>query len=152
ACNPAGVHSENSDYRSFPLAADINICEVQLAIETATGAGGTQPVTVNPYTGAGAFPGTFPASYTLLATAPLSVPDQAATIFQAPIAGLALAGSNLVVEVLTPDGDPAGNSFFIGSNAAGESAPSFLRAPDCGITAPTTTGTVGFPQMQIVMN
>ncbi len=151
SCNAGGLHAENSYYRSFPLSADINVCEVQFGIETAAGATGSQPVTVKLYTGTGAFPGSF-GSYTQIATTALSVPDQAATIFPAAISGLATAGSNLVVEVLTPDGQAAGNSFFIGSNAGGESAPSYLRAPDCGITTPATAASIGFPGMNIVMN
>ena len=152
SCNAGGLHSDNSYFRSFPLAADINVCEVQFGIETATGASGTQPVTVNLYSGTGAFPGTFPGSYTQIGTASLNVPDQAATIFPATVSGLATAGSNLVVEVFTPDGQTAGNSFFIGSNASGESAPSYLQAADCGVTSPATTGSIGFPGMNIVMN
>ena len=151
SCNAGGLHTDNSYYRSFPLSADINVCEVQFGIETAAGAGGTQPVTVNLYTGTGAFPGTF-GSYTQIASSAISVPDQAASIFPAAISGLATAGSNLVVEVFTPDGQTAGNSFFIGSNAAGETAPSYLAAAGCGLTAPATTASIGFPQMQIVMN
>lgn len=151
SCNAGGLHTNNSYYRSFPLAADINVCEVQFGVETAVGATGSQPVTVNLYTGTGAFPGTF-GSYTQIASNALSVPDQAASIFPAPISALATAGSNLVVEVFTPEGQTAGNSFFIGSNADGESAPSYLMAADCGLTAPATTASIGFPQMQIVMN
>ncbi len=151
SCNAGGVHRDNSYYRSFPLTADINVCEVQFGIETATGATGSQPVTVNLYSGSGAFPGAF-GSYTQISSLGFNVPDQAATIFPASISGLALAGSNLVVEVLTPDGQPDGNSFFIGSNAGGESAPSYLRAPDCGAAAPVTVASLGFPDMHIVMN
>jgi hypothetical protein len=151
SCNAGGLHTDNSYYRSFPLGADINVCEVQFGIETAAGAGGTQPVTVNLYTGTGAFPGTF-GSYTQIASSAISVPDQAATIFPAAISGLATAGSNLVVEVFTPDGQAAGNSFFIGSNAAGETAPSYLAAAGCGLTAPATTASIGFPGMNIGMN
>ncbi|HOX72918.1 proprotein convertase P-domain-containing protein [Dokdonella sp.] len=152
SCNSGGLHTDNSYFRSFPLTADINVCEVQFGIETATGAGGTQPVTVNLYTGTGAFPGTFPGSYTQIGTANISVPDQAATIFPASVNGLATAGSNLVVEVFTPDGQTAGNSFFFGTNAAGETAPSYLQAATCGVTTPTTTAAIGFPNMQLVMN
>jgi subtilisin-like proprotein convertase family protein len=152
SCNGDGLHTDNSYFRSFPLSADINVCEVQFGIESATGATGSQPVTVNLYTGTGAFPGTFPGSYTQIATSAISVPDQVATIFPAAISGLALAGSNLVVEVFTPEGQTAGNSFFIGSNGSGESAPSYLQAAGCGVTTPTPTGAIGFPQMQIVMN
>ena len=152
SCNAGGLHADNSYFRSFPLAADINVCEVQFGIETATGAGGTQPVTVNLYTGTGAFPGTFPGSYTQIGTANISVPDQAATIFPASISALATAGSNLVVEVFTPDGQTTGNSFFFGTNAAGESGPSYLQAATCGVNTPATTASIGFPNMQLVMN
>ena len=151
SCNAGGLHTDNSYYRAFPITADINVCEVQFGIETAAGAGGTQPVTVNLYTGTGAFPGTF-GSYTQIASNALSVPDQAASIFPTAISGLAAAGSNLVVEVFTPEGQTAGNSFFIGSNAGGETAPSYLMAADCGLTAPATTASIGFGGMNIVMN
>ena len=42
------------------------------------------------------------------------------------------------MEVFTPDGQATGNLFFIGSNAAAETGPSYLSAADCGITTPTT--------------
>jgi hypothetical protein len=74
------------------------------------------------------------------------------TVVNIPVTGSAPAGSELVVEVLTPDGAAAGNSFFIGSNAAAETGPSYLRAPACGVNNPTTTAAIGFPNMHIVMN
>ena len=55
----------------------------------------------------------------------------------------------LVVEVFTPNGQTAGNSFFIGSNALGQTAPSYLAAADCGVTEPTDTAAIGFPGMHI---
>ena len=45
-----------------------------------------------------------------------------------------------VVEVFTPDGTVAGNLLFIGSNADPESAPSYLSAAACGITADDDRG------------
>jgi hypothetical protein len=44
------------------------------------------------------------------------------------------------------------NSFFIGSNTAPETGPSYLSAADCGIANPTTTAAIGFPNMHIVFN
>jgi subtilisin-like proprotein convertase family protein len=152
SCNNGTGHTDNSYFRSFALAADINVCEVQFGIETATATSGSQPVTVNLYSGVGAFPGTFPGAYTQIGTANVSVANQSATIFPASVSGLATAGSNLVVEVFTPDGQTAGNLLFMGSNASGESAPSYLQAAGCGVNTPTTTTAIGFPQMQIVMN
>lgn len=157
SCNAGGLHTDNSYYRAFDLSTfgittDFNVCDVQFAIETATGAGGTQPATVNLYAGPVGFPTGFPASYTLIGTAALSIPDQALTIFSSLAAGTVVAGQELVVEVFTPNGQAAGNSFFIGSNPDGESAPSYLAAAACGITSPTDTAAIGFPNMDIVMN
>ena len=157
SCNAGGLHSDNSYYRAFNLTdfgitEDFDVTMVEIGIETATGAGGTQPITVYLYTSNPAFPGGFPGSLTQIGTVDIDVPDQAATIFQIPVTGTAPAGSELVVEIFTPDGQTAGHTFFIGSNNLGETGPSYLLAADCGITVPTPTGSIGFPDMQIVMN
>jgi hypothetical protein len=89
---------------------------------------------------------------TLIGQADTMVADQALTIINVPVTGTAPAGSQLVVEVFTPDGETAGNLFFIGSNASPETGPSYLRAAACGVTNPTTTSALGFPNMHIVMN
>jgi hypothetical protein len=99
-----------------------------------------------------AFPAGFPGSLTLIGTTNTTVLDQAGTIINVPVAGTAPAGSQLVVEVFTPDGTAAGNLIFIGSNAAPETGPSYLSAADCGVPNPTTTAALGFPNMHIVMN
>jgi uncharacterized repeat protein (TIGR01451 family) len=154
SCNAGGLHADNSYYRAFDLSGfpgGFNVCAVEFAVETATGAGGTQPVTVNIYANNG---GVFPAgTQTLVGTQNISLPDQSATIFNQALAAPLPAGTGqLVFEVFTPDGQAAGHTFFIGSNAGGETGPSFIEAADCGLTAPATTASIGFPQMQIVMN
>jgi hypothetical protein len=98
------------------------------------------------------FPTGFPGSLTLIGQTNTTVNDQSLSIVNIPVTGTAPAGSQLVVEILTPDGQAAGNSFFIGSNSAPETGPSYLRAPDCGVTTPTTTAAIGFPNMHIVLN
>src|SRR4029078_2369356 len=60
--------------------------------------------------------------------------------------------SELVMERFTPDGQTAGNLIFVGSNTAPESGPSYLSAEACGVTTPTTTAALGFPNMHIVFN
>jgi hypothetical protein len=82
----------------------------------------------------------------------VNVPDQSGTVLNVPINATVPAGSELVVEVFTPDGTATGNLLFIGSNAAAETGPSYLSAPDCGVNTPTTTAALGFPNMHIVMN
>ena len=158
SCNDGVGHTDNSYYRAFTLtdhgvSGDFDIQSVSIGIETAiAGSGGSQPITVNLYTSSMAFPAGFPGSLTLIGTANATVNDQSLTILTVPVTGMAPAGSQLVVEVFTPDGQMAGNLFFIGSNTAAETGPSYLRAPDCGVTNPTTTGAIGFPDMHIVLN
>ena len=157
ACNSGGLHTDNSYFRAFTLSnfgivGDFAVTSVQIGIEQATGGSGTQPVTCNIYTSSQTFPSGYPGSLTLIGTVDASVPDQNLTLYSFPVTGIAPAGSQLVVEIFTPNGQTAGNAFFIGSNANGETAPSYLLAADCGITVPTTTANIGFPNMMIVMS
>lgn len=154
SCNAGGLHTDNRYFRAYDMtafAAGFDVCEVQVGIEQALGAGGTQPITVNVYANSGAaFPN---GTLTLLGTASPNVADQSLTVLAVPLAASVPAGTTeMVLEVFTPSGQAAGNSFFIGSNNLGESGPSYLSAGDCGITAPTPTSSIGFPGMQIVLN
>lgn len=160
SCNSGGLHADNSYFRAYSLAAypaGFDVCSVTVGIEEATSGavnrntrGGGQPVSVRLYSNVG---GAFPAgTRTQVGVANVTVADQAGTLLDVPVTGNLPAGAELVVEVFTPDGQTAGNSFFIGSNNAGQSGTSYLQAADCGITAPTSTATIGFPNMQIVLN
>jgi hypothetical protein len=83
----------------------------------------------------------------------VSVVDQSLTVIAVPLAANVPAGTTeMVVEVFTPDGQAAGNGFFIGSNNLGQSGLSYILAPDCGVLTPTPTGDIGFPGMHIVLN
>ena len=157
SCNAGGLHTNNSYFRAFNLTnfgitEDFNISMVEIGVEQATGTGGTQPITVYLYTSSSAFPTGYPGSLTQIGTANINVPDQALSLFQIPVVGTAPAGSELVVEIFTPDGQTTNNSFYIGSNNLGQSGPSYLMAADCGVTVPTDVAAIGFPGMHIVMN
>lgn len=155
SCNGGGIHVDNSYFRAFPSSAlptGFAVCGVVIGIEQATGgAGATQPITINLYANTGA---AFPAgTRTPVGSAALvAVPDQTLSLFNVPVTGTVPAGAELVVEVFTPDGTAASNQFFIGSNNAGETGPSYIQAAGCGITTPTATSAIGFPNMQIAMN
>ena len=161
SCNAGGVHRDNSYYRAFNLAnlgitTVYNVSSVSFGVEQAiagAGNGGVQPITVNLYANNGAaFPN---GTLTPIGTANVMLPDTATgTVFSVPVVAAVPAGTlELVYEVFSPDGTTrGGNSFFIGSNTSAQTGPSYLRAPDCGITTPTTTAAVGFPNMRIVMN
>lgn len=158
SCNagsPTFAHTDNSYFRAFSMGAfpdGFDVCALQFGIETANAGdpATTQPVTVNIYANTG---GTFPAgTRVLVGTAAVSVADQTLTVQEAPVTAAVPAGAELVAEVFTPNGQTAGHSFFMGSNAGGQSAPGFLAAAPCGISAPTNVAAIGFPNMHIVMN
>lgn len=157
SCNNGSSHTDNSYFRAFDLASlgapgGLDVCQVRVGVEYAATSGGSQPVTVNLYTSESLFPGGFPGSLTVIGSATAEVADSASgTIVDIPVTGSAPADSQLVVEVFTPNGAASGNLFFIGSNADPQSGPSYLRAGDCAITAPTETSAIGFPDMHIVL-
>lgn len=161
SCNggaPNYYHSDNSYYRAFKMSdfgitEDFMVSAVEIGVEQATGNTGSQPVECILYTTNSTFPAGFPGSLTQIGTVSANVPDQNLTLFSFNVSGLVPAGTNqLVVEIHTPDGGTTLNTFFIGSNDAGETAPSYLKAADCSITSPVTTGSIGFGTMNIVMS
>lgn len=137
-------HTENSFYRVFDLAAegverDLVVEQVSFGVESATGgADATQPISVKLSTLSGQF---VVANLTELATVDLDVPDQSATTIDVPIEATVPADATLVVEIAMGDGAPD-NLFFIGTNDAGETAPTYLRAPDCDDDGDSTNGTL----------
>jgi hypothetical protein len=162
ACNAGGYHTNNSYWRSFVLSsfpaldqATFRLDSVEFGVELAdaNGTGTTQPIVVRIYSHTGApFPG---GTNTLVSTNNLSVADQTLSLLSfhlAPAVTFNNATDTVVVEVFSPDGrPPTNNRFFIGSNAAGQSAPSYLSAADCGAPAPTDLASLGFPNMHVIM-
>ncbi|NOR88562.1 MAG: hypothetical protein GQ527_13235 [Bacteroidales bacterium] len=155
SCNGGGLHTDNSYLRVFDLVGDfginedIDVVSVEFGIETAAGASGDQPVTVNVYTLSGAF--VF-ANLTLIATEAVTVADQTLTIFTVPISAAIPTGSTMVIEIFTPDGQGVGNSFYFGSNSGGQTDDSYIAAAACGINEPTSTGAIGFGHNHYVIN
>ncbi len=155
SCNILDFHANNSYFRAFDLPSfgidgAFHVCEVQIGVEVAFGGDPTQPLILNLYTNSGAaFPN---GTLNLVASRTFAIQDQALTLLSLPISAQLPAGSQLVVEVFTPSGIADGYIFFIGSNTAPETAPSYLAAASCSIPSPVTTATVSFPDMHIVMN
>jgi subtilisin family serine protease len=158
ACNDGVGTTENHYWRAFDMSTftgglEYDVTSVSFGIESAVSGTGTgQPLTVNLYIESGApFPN---GTRTLLATTgELTIPDQANSIFTAPLTATVPAGTlELVMEVMTPDGTAVGNLLFVGSNTDPETGLSYLSAVDCGVPDPTPTGDIGFPDMHIVFN
>ena len=135
---------------TFTGGAQYNVTSVSFGVESANV---TQSVRVRLYTTTN-FPTGFPGSLTQIGTATVSVGSaQNGTVVTTPLVATVPAGtSQLVMELFTPDGRTAGNLFFVGSNAAAETGPSYISATACGITTPTMTAAIGSPDMHVVFN
>ena len=155
SCNAGGLHTDNSYWRAYNLAplalpSALTVTNVSFGIEQASGGG--QPVTVRLYTQTtGTFPG---GTRTLVGTQGATVPDQNGTIFTVNFLTPVVVPNTavLIVELFTPSGQATGKSFFIGSNTAPQTGPSYLSAAACGVTTPTDVAAIGFPNMHIILN
>ena len=148
-------HFANSWFRSFHLPdyglqGQFFVCQVNLAIEYANTPGHVgQPMTVNLYTNSGCpFPN---GTLTPIGSAGVTVADQALTPLTVLVNGTAPAGSDLVVEIAVPDGTGAQAEFFLGSNSAGQTGPSYLQDPECGDLTPVDLASVGFPDTHVIL-
>ncbi len=167
SCNggaPNFFHTDNSYYRAFTLSTfnppldqtQFKLEGVTFGIETAnaSGVGTTQPVTINIFN-ASVNPPTLATLGPVLSTVTVNVPDQANSLFTVDLPTqpvFTVASGILVVEIFTPNGQVAGHSFFIGSNALGQTGPSFIRAAPCGLADIGNLAGIGFPNMHLVMS
>jgi len=153
-CNAGGIPDQNSFYRDFDLTNDFGIVNdftvssVEFGVEQILG---PVSLTLNIYSTAGPFPSGFPGSLTLQGTSNyiVDVPDNL-TIVSVPLSATIPAGSIMVYELRINLG--ATNSFFPGSNAAGQTGVSWIAAPACGISVPTNFSSIGFPNVMMIMN
>ncbi len=151
----SGLHLENSYYRVFDLAAlgipsAFHVTGVDVAVETAVGGDdATQPVEVLLHTLTGELR---TENLQNLATETQDVIDRLGGRLEYTFDATVPAGGKFAVEVHLPDGRDGGNSFYIGANNDGQSAPGYLRAPDCGTDEPTTLAEIGFPDVAILID
>jgi hypothetical protein len=152
-CNqsPGSFTRENSYYRVFTLAdhgvtGSYEVRSITFAVNLANAGGTMQPaqVKIGRYTGTPGGLTLDPLQIVPINTASLQIPDGSTAITTA-ITGVLPPGSHLVVELAIPDGVAAQNQFFIGTNAAGESKPGYIRAPvtGCNLMVPTSMNYVG---------
>lgn len=165
SCNggaPSFLHTDNFYYRAFTLS-DFNppLTDLQFMVQSVTigvenandAAGAGQPISIRIYDSS-ANP---PLNATLgaaLSTENITVSDQANSLLAVPLVTqpvLINAADILAVEVFTPSGQTAGHSFFIGSNALGQSGASYIKAPPCGLADIGNLAGIGFANMHIVM-
>jgi len=156
AANSVACPGDNDSYMrrfdldgEFGITGEFTVESVDFGVETNDT---TFDLTVNLYTIPNASALEF-ANLTLIGTAIYTTTSgDTGMVVNAPVAGVVAdpTSVDLVVEVFAPDFTQGAN-FFIGSNANGQTAPSFLASAVCGATEPTDTAVLGFPGMQIVM-
>ncbi len=138
ACGNANSTLENHYYRVFKLS-DFGIStaftaeRIDFAVEDASTVAGTQTVQVRLHTLSGTTP--LVANMTLLYGQNVVVPDTATNtivgvVLTSPV--VVPAGSTLVLELFSPGSTQTGDYFYAGSNAGGETGPSYIRAPPAG--------------------
>jgi len=155
----------NSYYRVFDLDAlgidgPISVNKVTFGVEECLSGAAGLPATVKLHTLEG---GLALGNLTQIAAADTLIPDVAVPdegelgglLHEVAIESPVPAGSTLVVEVTHP-GLNQDQSLFMGSNRAGESDPSYLRAPECDTNEPTPAAMVpdeegNFPTMHWVL-
>ena len=131
----------------FDITTDFAVTSVSFGVETVRG--GDLPMKVNLYTLDG------PLAYanmTLIGSTEETLSPQDLTMVTVPVEGTVPAGSSLVVEIDSPDQAGTGRAFFIGSNNAGQTAPTYLRSETCGTPEPVDVAEIGFPDFHVVLN
>lgn len=162
ACQNAGITSDNVYYRAFNLndfgiTTDWEVINVQLGWESLTVGPDGYPAVITIWENDPAFP--FPdTTPTVVAEIPVTLTgDMAGTLVDFEISGAVVtAGSELIVSIgwasdAIDDGGNGIAAVFIGSNAAGQTAPSYISSEGCGLVAPDDLANIGFPDMHIVM-
>ena len=153
ACGEPGLHTADNYYsRAFNLADyginyDYKITNVAFGVEYAN-----KPfdVKVNLYNLVGSYPSGI---ITPLATALVSVSSASAlTVVNTgtKITEIVPAGSQIVLEI-AHKGAGLNQIFRMGSNAAGETKPSYIKATACNINNHVTTASIGFGDANWVM-
>jgi subtilisin family serine protease len=155
ACGAGNATVANSFLRVYRPSSEgflgeVTIRNLQFGAETAVSHDGSrrQPVTVAVYALNGPLE---ELDVTLLGEQAFDVPDGDLANFTValdlPIA--VPAEQTLLIELFAPD---TGNLFFPATNADGETAPSYLYAPDCGLTAITPFADIGFPNAHLILD
>lgn len=132
---------ENSWYRVFPLQA-FGITTPFQVTEVAFGVQEAGPTTQMIQLKLGTYSGTpgatlDPALIAPLTSAAVSVPVVTSPqLVEAPIRATVPAGGQLVVELAAADYANQDLHFYAGASAGAETAPAYLRAPDCGVDQP----------------
>ncbi|MCK7589951.1 T9SS type A sorting domain-containing protein [Subsaxibacter sp. CAU 1640] len=156
ACHANNVPADNQYFRAFDIAAlgytQFDVDQVSFGVQMATTIAPGFAIDITIYSNAG---GAFPAG-TLTEVSTVSVPivgTDANTIKTVPINATVMAPAQLVVEINIPDEITPSHTtqFFVGSNSAGQSAPTYFSSVGCGIPV-STLASLGFSNVHVILN
>ena len=157
ACVGGGITTPNFFARSYNLSAKIpgqayTVHCVEVGVEINTGSELVGTISIYVDTDGGA-PTNDMTDLDLLGSTDVTIPPMEEGqillgTFDPPI--VVPANSAMVVELFVPQHIDGG--IWPGTNDAGETAPSYLMAPDCALTAYTTFEDIGFPGVHWVQN
>lgn len=153
ACGSSVTTAETSLARSFTLATSFTLGCVTFGIDANKGP--AWPVQVRVLTGDVGGPSL---SLVPIAEAVVEIPAGIAGTFHVATfeGGIPLsAGETVVVELRTPSRFPAdggdGGAIFLACNNNGQTAPTYIRAPACGLPDFVDAAAIGFPGSQLVL-
>jgi len=154
--NNDGTTADTSWYRVFSLAAagitssfDVTKATVGICFAVGTPA---LDVKLGTYSGSATDVALDLAKVTALDSANVPITaTQISTTIDVPLVGTVPGGSNVIIEVSTPDLAGTGNQINIGVTAAGETQPGYLRSPLCGTASPVTTSAAGISEAHLVL-
>lgn len=154
-------HAEMSFYRvfkrsDFELSGPFHISRVTFGLWSALAGGGatSQPAEIRIYEYAGVTGGdTLDFSkFTIVNSTAFQQANRTQVSVDVPVSTIIDGEVEVfVVELFVPYGINAMNQFLVGANVQGERAPSYYRAPTCGVASPTKLGTVGFPRPDYIV-
>jgi hypothetical protein len=165
ACGNSSGTADNNWYRVFRLSdygvtTTLHITQVSFMVDYADAVAGSQTGTVKIGTYGGSIDATSldTAQITPITSVPVTIPngDSAVTIPPAVTGATAAdvpAGSNLIVELDMPDGEAAGNFFYIGVSSGGETHPGYIRSSvaACGATTPSSLASIGHSDNAVML-
>ncbi len=149
-CNPGG---DNAYYRIYDLNAlgytsNVVLNTIKFGVEESAI---DRDVTVKAYTLSGTMSN---ANLTLLGSVVVPVTTAPLTNYTANMGGIAVPdGSQLVLSYEVASTTTTTSSVFLpGSNNLGQSAPTYIKALNCGVTEPTNLTAIGFANVHVVID
>jgi len=161
ACGNAagGYTTENSWFRTytpseFGLSGDVQLDGLEFAYTyTDNGGSGVEETGfVRAWTSDDVFPA---GNYTLIAEGPVSLGSAGAdvkTFFPFTTPAVVDAATEVIVEIYIDDSSVDLLQLRIYDNDLGENAPGYLLSGSCGLAAPVTMGSIGFPNNHIILD